>query len=79
MDKVMTNAVKKLEKGLYETSNGFLVRYEKDLEGQLKWVVYHNDDDVTTNYEDEGYDQLFVSKSEAVDYVSDININDLVY
>ena len=70
---------RRLHKGLYETSNGFLVRYEADLEGQLKWAVYHNDEDVETNYLGEGYDQLFVSRSEAVEYVSDININELVY
>ena len=77
MDKMMKT--RRLHKGLYETSNGFLVRYEADLEGQLKWAVYHIDENIEDNYLGEGYDQCFASKYEAVQYVSTININELVY
>lgn len=68
---------RKLAKGFYKVidltlgDQGWRVYFDSTLEGQLKWVVYNTDDELTEKMAEEGIDMLWATKSEALESIKD--------
>ncbi len=41
---------KRIEKGYYQFANGFVIYYDKSIEGENKWVINNDKSQVRWNY-----------------------------
>jgi hypothetical protein len=64
--------IQKVNNKAYKTENDFLIEFDRTIERQCKWVVFHLNQEVAMDYEEQGYDRLFATLKEAVIYVSDL-------
>lgn len=56
---------KRIAKGYYQFENGFVIYYDRSIEGQNKWVINHDDYNKIDKFISEGNDQLWATLTEA--------------
>lgn len=56
---------KRIAKGYYQFPNGFVIYYDRSIEGQNKWVINNDDHDKIEKFINDGNDQLWSTLTEA--------------
>tara|TARA_R100000951_G_scaffold8878_1_gene8015 strand:- start:1135 stop:1365 length:231 start_codon:yes stop_codon:yes gene_type:complete len=72
---------KKIESGFYKVldvtlgDQGWRLEKDNTLEGTLKWAINNNDYEKLNEFLEQGWDQLWQTKSEALERLNDYLIN----
>ena len=56
---------KRITKGYYQFQNGFVIYYDRSIEGQNKWVINNDDYNKIEKFISDGNDQLWATLTEA--------------
>ena len=62
---------KRIAKGYYQFENGFVIYFDKSIEGECKWVINHEDPNKIEEFLNDENDQLFSTLKEAIIYIQD--------